>query len=36
MRDANTKITPAHIIEEETEEFGEKSLRHPPSSQMIY
>ena len=35
-RDANTKITSARVIEEETEELGEKSLRHAPSGQMIH
>ena len=35
-RDANTRITPAHVIEEETEELGEKPLRHPPSGKMIH
>ena len=30
------KITPARIIEEETEELGKKPLHHPPSSKMIY
>ena len=25
------QITPRHVIEEETEELGEKPLRHPPS-----
>ena len=36
QRDANTKKTPARIIEEETKEFGEKPLRHPPSGKMIH
>ena len=35
-RDANIKITPARVIEEETEELGEKPLRRPPSNQMIH
>jgi len=35
LRDANTKITPAHVIEEETKEFVEKPLRRPPSGKMI-
>ena len=35
-RDANTRITPAHVIEEETEELGEKPLRRPPNGQMIH
>ena len=26
-----TQITPRRVIEEETEELGEKSLRRPPS-----
>ena len=35
-RYANTKITLACVIEEETEEFSEKPLRCPPSSKMIH
>ena len=35
-RDANTKITLARVIEEETEELGEKPLRHLPSGKMIH
>ena len=35
-KNANTKITPAHVIEEETEELGKKPLYRPPSSKMIY
>ena len=30
-RDANTRITLAHVIEEETEKLGEKPLHRPPS-----
>ena len=36
MKDANTKITPTHVIEEETEELGKKPLRRPPSNEMIH
>ena len=36
QRDANTKITPARVIEEETEELSEKPLRRPPSGEMIH
>ena len=40
MRDANTKITAARVIEEEIEEeieeLGEKPLRCPPKGQMIH
>ena len=32
-RDANTRITQRCVIEEETEAFGVKSLRLPPSGQ---
>ena len=35
-KDANTKITLAHVTEEKTEELGEKPLCRPPSSQMIH
>ena len=35
-RGANTRITPARVIEEETKELGEKPLRHPPSCKMIH
>ena len=30
-READTKITLRHVIEEEIEELGEKPLRRPPS-----
>ena len=30
------KITRAHVIEEETEEVGQKPLCRPPSSKMIH
>ena len=30
------KITPRRVIEEETEELGEKPLRHPPNGKSIY
>ena len=30
------KITPQCVIEEETKEFGEKPLRHSPSSKLIH
>ena len=30
------KITPARVIEEETEELGEKPLRYLPSGKMIH
>ena len=36
LREANAKITLARVIEEEIEELGEKSLRHPPSGKMIH
>ena len=36
QRAAITKITSARIIEEETEELGEKPLRHPPSGKIIH
>ena len=35
-REVNTKITPACVIEEEIEEFGEKPLCLPPSGKMIH
>ena len=35
-RGANTRITPARVIEEETEELGEKPLYHPLISKMIH
>ena len=35
-REVNTKITPACVIEEETEELGEKLLCLPPSGKMIH
>ena len=35
-REANTKITPRHVIEEETEELGKKLLCCPPSGKMIH
>ena len=35
-REANTKITLARVIEEETEELDEKPLCRPPSSKMIH
>ena len=35
-RDANTKITSARVIEEETKELDKKPPCHPPSSEMIY
>ena len=31
-----TQITSAHVIEEETEELGEKPLRHPLNGKMIH
>ena len=36
LRAAITKITSARIIEEETEELGEKPLRRPPSGKIIH
>ena len=35
-RDADTRITLARVIEEETEELEEKPLCRPPSGEMIY
>ena len=35
-RDANTNITLVCVIEEETEELGEKSFRRPSSAKMIH
>ena len=35
-RYANTMITLARAIEEETEELSEKLLRRPPSGEMIH
>ena len=35
-RGANTRITPARVIEEETEELGEKPLCRPPSGEMVH
>ena len=36
QRDANTKITPARVIEEETKELDEKPLRRPSIGKMIH
>ena len=35
-REANTKITQACVIEEETEKFSEKPLHLPPRGKMIH
>ena len=35
-KEANTKITPARVIQEETEELGKKPLCYPPISKMIH